>query len=49
MTNLAFFISVGLDICYNLLSIWPFLKSIEVSIVKSNLFPFFKTDFGIFR
>ena len=34
MTNLAFFISVGLDIYLNLLSIWPFLKSIEDSIVK---------------
>ena len=41
--------SVGLEIFENLLSSWPFLKSIEVSIVKSKILSFLKTEFGTFQ
>ena len=49
MTNLVYYILIGLEICLNLLSIWLFKKSIEVYIVKSKHFSVFKTEFGIFQ
>ena len=49
MTNLAYFVLIGLEIFNNLLSIWPFLKSIEVYIVKSKHFPFLKQSLAFFN
>ena len=40
--NWPFFKLVGLEVFENLLSSWPYLKSIEVQIVKSNIFPLLK-------
>ena len=44
-----FFKLVGFEIFENLLLSWPLLKSIEVYIVKSKIFSFPKTEFGIFQ
>ena len=37
---------VGLEICYNLLSSWPYFWFIKVSTVKSKMLPFLKQRFA---
>ena len=37
----------ALNIFEDLLGSWPFLKSIKVYIVKSNILPFLETEYGI--
>ena len=49
MRNLAYFVLIGLEFFLNLLSIWPFLKSIEVYIVKSKHFPVLKQSLAFFN
>ena len=38
---------VGLDIFYNLLSSWPYFRSIKVAMVKSKMLPFLKQRLAV--